>query len=154
MSFGQRPPSPLPKKFHQIENNGEGWGRLTRFLLIIFTVPVPVQQSGQNNVGLYCLRWHFLTISFRCGITLWRKSWAASGYNSWIRCTKGVDIRLISLISGCWIRSEHDCFQQFFKSLLSDHCPRPLVSDWYLDIFSWYFKYSVEICYRCFIESC
>jgi len=31
-----------------------------------------------------------------------------------MRCTKGLDIRLISLISSCWIRSIHGCFQRFF----------------------------------------
>jgi len=31
-----------------------------------------------------------------------------------IRCSKGLDLRLISLIC-CWIRSKHGCFQQFFK---------------------------------------
>jgi len=32
-----------------------------------------------------------------------------------IRGTKGLDIRLISLISGCWIRSKYGCFQRSFK---------------------------------------
>jgi len=34
-----------------------------------------------------------------------------------IRCTKRLDIRLISSISGCCSRSKHDRFQRFFKFL-------------------------------------
>ena len=32
-----------------------------------------------------------------------------------VRCTKSLDIRLIFLMSGRWIRSKCDCFQRFFK---------------------------------------
>ena len=59
-----------------------------------------------------------------------------------IWCTKGIDIRLISLISGCWIRSKHCCFQRFFKYITRS----PMVSDLYPGITWIYFWYSAKIC--------
>ena len=32
-----------------------------------------------------------------------------------IRCKKDLDIRLISRISGCWMKSKHGCLLRFFK---------------------------------------
>jgi len=43
------------------------------------------------------------------------KAWCQGVTTRDIRCTKGLDIRLISLISSCWIRLKHGCFQPFFK---------------------------------------
>ena len=56
-----------------------------------------------------------------------------------IRCTKDLDIRLISLIFGCWIRSKHSCFQRFFKyELLStDICLYLGIASRYFLIFCW-----------------
>ena len=55
----------------------------------------------------------------------WWVSWPR-GDNSWYPVYKRpwypADIRLISLISGCRIRSRHGCFQRFFTFLLSGHC--------------------------------
>ena len=61
-----------------------------------------------------------------------------------IRCTKGLDIWLISLISGSWVRSKHGCFQQFFKiftlwplstdiRVIGYSC----ISSWHFLIFCW-----------------
>jgi len=38
-----------------------------------------------------------------------------------IRCAKGLDIRLISLISTCWFWSKHGCFPRFFKFFTISH---------------------------------
>ena len=54
-----------------------------------------------------------------------------------IRCKNGFDIRLIFLISSCWIRSKNGCYQRFFKFFLPGHCP--MVSGWYLGLSSIYF---------------
>jgi len=56
-----------------------------------------------------------------------------------IQCTKGLwypsDIRLISLISGCWIWSKHGCLLRFFEILL-----------WSLPIYTWLiFRYIQHI---------
>ena len=62
-----------------------------------------------------------------------------------IRCIKGSDIRLISLISGCCIRSKHAVFSYFSK----DFYPLTTVH-WYLANILIYsadiFQYSPEIC--------
>jgi len=57
--------------------------------------------------------------SFRCFATFTPKIGIQGVINSWYPVYKRswypADILLISLISGCWIRLKHGCFQQFFK---------------------------------------
>ena len=72
---------------------------------------------------------------------LWVFSWPQSrGDNSWYPVYKRTwypaDIRLISLISTCSIRSKHGCFQRFLSFWLSYLCP--LISGLYLGLSSRY----------------
>ena len=72
-----------------------------------------------------------------------------------IRCTKGLDIQLISLKSGCWIRSKYGCFQRFFKffamlwpmstDIRSDIRLIGLSFSRYFLIFCWNLSYLIEI---------
>jgi len=61
-----------------------------------------------------------------------------------VRCTKGLNIRLIFLMSGFWIRSKNGCFQTFFKSF--NLGPLSTIGLIFRQTQQIFVLYSVEIC--------